>query len=288
MSYTITNASESDLQEIYRLFEQAITFQKKNNYIGWASYDKAFVQSDIQHQLLYKIIKDDTIACIFSICFTDALIWREKENHDAVYLHRIILNQAFKGEKIFQKVLDWAIHFANGRKLKYIRMDTWAENEKIISYYKSYGFSFIENYTTPGTDDLPIQHRNLNVALLEFDLNAGAAYPALDKVNISHQLSLIDQFWTQKVIGQSNGQLVKLAKGIGEINWHKHDDQDELFILYKGHLTIQLRNKDIELYPNEMFIVPKGVEHCPVSHGESSFLIMGLNITSNKAGGRPS
>lgn len=170
MNYIVTNTSINDLQEIYILFEQAIQFQKKNHYIGWNSYDKEFIKSDVQNNLLYKIIKDDKIACIFSICLNDDLIWRERENGDAVYLHRIILNQDFKGEKIFKKVLEWTINFTAERKLKHIRMDTWAENEKIISYYKSYGFSFIENYTTPGTDNLPEQHRNLNVALLQLTL----------------------------------------------------------------------------------------------------------------------
>lgn len=109
----------------------------------------------------------------------------------------------------------------------------------------------------------------------------------MEKVNIIQELSTIDRYWNQKIIGEANGQLIKLAKGNGAINWHKHDDQDELFLLIKGHMTIQLRDRKIELYPNELFIVPKGTEHCPVSHGESEFLIMGLNITSNAAGGRP-
>lgn len=287
MNYVIENAIIDDLQEIYNLFEQAIAFQKNHNYIGWSSYDKEFIKSDIQKKLLYKIVKDDQVACIFSVCFNDDLIWREREKGDAFYLHRIVLNQKFKGEKLFKVVLDWAIDFAADRNLAYIRMDTWAENEKIIFYYKSYGFSFIENYTTPATDNLPQQHRNLNVALLELKLKPINMPSMYQKVNIKSELSSINEYWKQKIIGESNGQLVKLAKGTGEINWHKHDDQDELFILYNGHLTIQLRNQNIELYPNEMFVVPKGVEHCPISHGESSFLIMGMNITSNAAGGRP-
>ena len=61
----------------------------------------------------------------------------------------------------------------------------------------------------------------------------------------------------------------------------------KLFILYKGHLTIQLRGKDIELYEDETFIIPKGVEHCPKADEEVEFLIVGLNITSNEAGGKP-
>ncbi len=168
--YTIVNASSDDLNIIYHLFDEAILFQKKNNYIGWSSYDENYIKADIKNGLLFKMLTNDTIACIFSICYTDILIWREKEKGNAIYLHRIVLNQKFKGEKIFQKILNWAIDLIISKNLRYIRMDTWADNEKIIGYYKSYGFKFIENYTTPNTENLPIQHRNLKVALLEFDI----------------------------------------------------------------------------------------------------------------------
>jgi len=171
MSFIITNATINDLPSIYQLFEEAIAFQKVNNYIGWNNYDKEFIRSDIVSGLLYKMTDATEIICIFSTCYTDELIWREKEKGDAIYLHRIVLNQKFKGNKMFQRILDWAINFARSRQLKHVRMDTWADNEKIISYYKSYGFRFIENYTTPGTDNLPIQHRNLKVALLELDIH---------------------------------------------------------------------------------------------------------------------
>jgi mannose-6-phosphate isomerase-like protein (cupin superfamily) len=67
----------------------------------------------------------------------------------------------------------------------------------------------------------------------------------MEKVNIRRELATINEHWSQKTIGTANGQLFKVAKGIGETNWHKHDDQDELFILYKGHLTIQLREKNM-------------------------------------------
>ncbi|MGK4567459.1 GNAT family N-acetyltransferase [Flavobacterium sp. 3HN19-14] len=168
--YKIIPAVDDDLPTIYNLFEQAIQFLKVNNYIGWKSYDKAFIKSDIRHGLLFKVTCGKEICCIFSICYSDELIWREREAGDAIYLHRIVLNRSFTGEKLFGKVLEWAILFAKSRKLKHIRMDTWANNEKIIAYYKSYGFSFIENYVTPNTEELPVQHRNLNVALLEFTL----------------------------------------------------------------------------------------------------------------------
>ncbi len=300
MNVAIRNATLDDLQIIYHLFEEAILFQQKNNYIGWLNYDKEFIRKDVEENLLYKVTTDSKIVCIFSICYADALIWREKENGDAIYLHRIVLNREYQGVKIFQIILDWGVDFASEKKLKYIRMDTWASNSKLIDYYKSYGFEFVENYTTANTEALPIQHRNLKVALLELCLSSIsnkiqvlndntqiAEQQVAQKINILNEFSTIHTYWNQKIIGVANGVLIKLAKGIGEINWHKHDDQDELFILYKGHLTIQMKDKNIDLFPNEMYIVPKGTEHCPNAHGEVEFLIMGLNITSNEAGGKP-
>ncbi len=170
MEPIIVNATQDDFEEICHLFEAAILFIKEKNYIGWTSYDKAFIQSDIQQGLLYKLMAGGDMVGIFSICYSDALIWRAKEKGDAIYLHRIVLNRLFKGEKIIPKVLEWTVQLAQGLGLQYIRMDTWAANHKIIAYYKSYGFTFIENYTTPGTDNLPIQHRNLTVALLELGI----------------------------------------------------------------------------------------------------------------------
>ena len=72
---------------------------------------------------LFKITNKADIICIFSTCYNDALIWREKEIGNAIYLHRIILNRVFKGEKIFKKVMEWAINHAQKNGLKYIRMD---------------------------------------------------------------------------------------------------------------------------------------------------------------------
>ena len=109
----------------------------------------------------------------------------------------------------------------------------------------------------------------------------------MKKVNIRKELAQINEHWSQIIIGEANNQLFKLAKSIGEKNWHKHDDQDELFILYKGHLTIQLRDRNIELYEDEIFIVPKRIEHYPKADEEVGFLIIGMNITSDAARGKP-
>ncbi|WP_410503411.1 hypothetical protein [Flavobacterium succinicans] len=81
-----------------------------------------------------------------------------------------MVNPKCKGQKQFGKVLSWAIELAKCKNLRYIRLDTWGDNQSILDYYMSYGFKFVENYTTPSTLNLPIQHRNLYLALLEYPI----------------------------------------------------------------------------------------------------------------------
>ena len=109
----------------------------------------------------------------------------------------------------------------------------------------------------------------------------------MDKVNIPASFDEISEHWCQKIVGEANGQLFKLAKGEGATNWHKHDDQDELFIIYDGRVTIHLRDQEIELREGDLFVVPRGVEHRPIAHGEACFLVVGSTITSTPEGGKP-
>jgi len=168
--FTIVNTTRDDLDTILWLFEQAINLQGRNGHKVWEAIDRAGLERDIDKGLQYKIVHENHITCIFSIQFNDPFIWRERDRDNAIYLHRIVVNPNFKGLKQFQKVLDWACNFALQHHLQFVRMDTWADNLKIIEYYKSFGFEFIENYKTNDVMELPIQNRNLNVALLQLEL----------------------------------------------------------------------------------------------------------------------
>lgn len=167
----IEHTTTTDLEFIYTLFDQAIAYQQRKGYPVWKGYDKNAFRQDIEAGNQYKILIDAQIAIVFSVCYTDKVIWREKENGTAVYLHRIAVNPAFKGQQLFGAILDWTKAHALEKGLAFIRMDTWADNPTILEYYKSYGFSFVENYTTPDSTELPSQHRNLGLALLEMRLS---------------------------------------------------------------------------------------------------------------------
>jgi mannose-6-phosphate isomerase-like protein (cupin superfamily) len=95
----------------------------------------------------------------------------------------------------------------------------------------------------------------------------------MEKVNLTEKFRLFEELWTPKIVGELNGQYVKLAKTKGEFVWHKHDTEDELFLVVSGTLTIKLRDKDIRLEHGEFLIVPKGVEHKPISENEAHVLV---------------
>ncbi|MFJ4521857.1 cupin domain-containing protein [Streptomyces sp. NPDC088810] len=93
-------------------------------------------------------------------------------------------------------------------------------------------------------------------------------------VNLADKLSLFSELWAQKKVAVLNDYEVKLAKLKGAFVWHTHDDTDELFLVISGRLTIQLRDADVVLEPGELFVVHRGVEHCPVAHEETAILLL--------------
>ena len=167
---TITNTILEDYEKVLWLFDQVMVLQGTNGYKVWETIDKESLITEIKNKQQFKIVEDSEILCLFSIQLNDPFIWREKDQNDAIYLHRIAVNPNFKGKKTFQKVLAWAMQFANQNNLKFIRMDTWSDNFKLIDYYKSFGFQFIENYKTSSDSSLPLQNRNLEVALLQLEV----------------------------------------------------------------------------------------------------------------------
>ncbi|MEU4409351.1 cupin domain-containing protein [Streptosporangium sp. NPDC023963] len=97
---------------------------------------------------------------------------------------------------------------------------------------------------------------------------------SLDPVNIVRALDRFSELWTQKKIADLNDYEIKLAKLKGEFVWHTHPETDELFLVVSGRLTIQLREGDVVLGPGELYVVPRGVEHCPMAEEETAILLV--------------
>jgi len=103
----------------------------------------------------------------------------------------------------------------------------------------------------------------------------------MDKVNLKEKLASFSDYWNPRIVGELNGQHVKLVKFKGDFVWHKHDTEDEMFMVVKGRFKIEFRDKTVELHEGEFIIVPKGVEHKPIAEEEVEIMLFEPNTTLN-------
>ncbi len=103
-------------------------------------------------------------------------------------------------------------------------------------------------------------------------------------VNLAQKFAAFEETWVPKIVGELNGQYVKLAKFEGAYVWHQHEHEDEMFLVIEGHVDIHLRDRVVALDPGEFLIVPRGVEHKPVSAGVSSVLLFEPKNTRSTGG----
>ena len=102
-----------------------------------------------------------------------------------------------------------------------------------------------------------------------------------DKVNLSAALDTFDDAYSPRIVGYLNDYKLIVVKVHGEFVWHKHDDTDDFFLVLRGRMTIQLRDRDVELEEGEMFVVPRGIEHCPKADDEAHVLLIEPRETVN-------
>ena len=102
-----------------------------------------------------------------------------------------------------------------------------------------------------------------------------------DKVNLAEKFALLQRPYEPGIVGYLNDYKVQIVKVNGPFVWHKHDDTDDFFLVIAGRLTIQLRDRNVELREGELFVVPRGVEHCPTADEEALVLLIEPRDTPN-------
>ncbi|HLF19177.1 MAG TPA: cupin domain-containing protein [Bacteroidota bacterium] len=103
----------------------------------------------------------------------------------------------------------------------------------------------------------------------------------MQRINLLQKFSLFKDHWSPKIVGELNGQFVKLVKFTGPFVWHHHDTEDELFLTVKGKFTMKLKDGDVVVNEGELIIIPRGVEHCPVADEEAHVLLFEPKSTLN-------
>jgi mannose-6-phosphate isomerase-like protein (cupin superfamily) len=102
-----------------------------------------------------------------------------------------------------------------------------------------------------------------------------------DRVNLAEKLALLDGYFQPGLVGHMNDYKLLVVRVAGEFVWHKHDETDDFFLVLSGRLTIQLRDRDVVLGPGELYVVPRGVEHCPKADEETHVLLIESRGTVN-------
>jgi mannose-6-phosphate isomerase-like protein (cupin superfamily) len=121
------------------------------------------------------------------------------------------------------------------------------------------------------------EHERLaRAATVVIELHAAEPYDGAmnDKVDLAEKLASFEEPFSPKIVAQMNDLKVQVAKTKGEFVWHKHDDTDDFFLVIKGRLIIQLRDRDVELTEGQLYVVPRGVEHCPRADEEAHVLLI--------------
>lgn len=164
------NVAVKDLDTVFLLYDKAIEFQKTVFDKTWLGFDAGFVNREIDEGRLWKIIEDEKIACIYSITYADPIIWGKNSGDSAMYIHRIVTNPVFRGRAYVRSITEWAKGHAVENGLRYVRMDTWGDNQKLTDYYKDCGFRYLGIMTPELSDELPKHYVGISLSLFEIDL----------------------------------------------------------------------------------------------------------------------
>ena len=172
------NATASDFDLIFDLYDKAIEFQRTVFDKQWLGFDANLVNREIDEGRLWKIVDDGGVACIYSVAYEDPIIWGEGSDIGAMYVHRIVTNPDFRGRGYVRTIVDWARKHAAENDLRYIRMDTWADNLKLKEYYIGCGFEWKGTVSPEDSTTMPAHYRGIQLGLFEMDLDATDALPA--------------------------------------------------------------------------------------------------------------
>ncbi|MFM2369763.1 MAG: hypothetical protein RL619_2076 [Bacteroidota bacterium] len=158
-----------DIDVIFEFYDMAITYQKTKFNKHWQGFDRDLVTKEIAENRQWKITINDEIVCVFAITFEDKSIWKEKNSDKAIYFHRIVTHPKFKGQHFVERIIEWGIPFANEKKLDFLRMDTWGDNNELIKYYQKCGFDFL-GIITPDYDGLPKHYEGITLSLFQIEI----------------------------------------------------------------------------------------------------------------------
>ncbi|NER17530.1 GNAT family N-acetyltransferase [Spongiivirga citrea] len=162
----IKNSELNDISKIFELYRIATNYMKSKNQVAWPEFSRKLIIDEINDQKQWKLLIDEQIACIWATTPNDELIWGIN-NEPSIYIHRIVTNPDFRGQKLVNQIVNWADKYCIDNNLEYIRMDTVGLNKGLIGHYEKLGFEFIGTKEIENTDGLPDHYKEGPVCLFQ-------------------------------------------------------------------------------------------------------------------------
>ncbi|WP_129716148.1 N-acetyltransferase [Pedobacter sp. SYP-B3415] len=162
-------SAQEDLALIFEFYDLAIAHQKKVYTRHWLPFDPLMVKAEIGEGRQWQLKIDDRTAAVYATAFSDPVIWKEEHPAKAIYLHRIVTHPDFRGQNLVQLITNWAVDFARAQDLDFVRLDTWADNNKLLQHYTSCGFKHVGE-VSPESEGLPPHYAGITLNLFEIRL----------------------------------------------------------------------------------------------------------------------
>lgn len=166
----ISQSTLEDLPTIFEFYAHAVALQKRVSDQHWQGFDQDRVKAEVEDNRQYKILVNGQIACVFLVSFNDPEIWGERDKTPSIYLHRIVTHPNFRGYGFVKHITNWALELSRNSGLQFVRMDTWANNEKLVSYYKGFGFADAGTIAIGPQSGLPKHYEGITLQLFEIEV----------------------------------------------------------------------------------------------------------------------
>jgi GNAT superfamily N-acetyltransferase len=164
----VLRSTPADIDEIFRLYQLASAYQiAVKSTVVWPEFERDMVTQEVAEGRQWKLLRGDTIACVWAITFDDPEIWGTRNADPAVYIHRIATNPDCRGKGLVIEIVQWAKEYARQHQKRFVRLDTVGENHGLIMHYTKCGFAYLGLTTLADTASLPAHYHGATVSLFE-------------------------------------------------------------------------------------------------------------------------
>ncbi|MEO9116337.1 MAG: GNAT family N-acetyltransferase [Gemmatimonadaceae bacterium] len=164
----IHRSKQSDIHDFRAFWDSAADYQRARRLPVWPAFPEERINDEMRAGLHFSArMPDGVVAGYFSVALSDELIWGAEEQGDAIYIHRVCVNPERKGNNLAASILEWARGYAPSLGRKFIRMDTWADNKRLVNFYVDCGFHYIGDRQLGDVPELEPHYSNIKLALFQ-------------------------------------------------------------------------------------------------------------------------